>query len=278
MPITNGFQVNGHRLEELLKSWTFIKIVCIFVVVGSIFSSQIKIGTAQQVEQRFPKGGSNQSITSPKDSTLNSYSTALQAKAYNTSKRITTTPLLTIDKDISNNNFSWTDTVQIKINVRNEGNGTAHNIFLTDYYPAGFEISKNQGLFVDENTITYNNTKLAPGESYTISYSMSGKGGMSGDVQISSLPVNVVYSDYVGNQFLAKSDQLKINLHSTLSMADTVSRIAILLTIAFLFGGFGALIHWLTMTTREKKTNRRKICYTSFPTRWNGRRNSTRNS
>jgi uncharacterized repeat protein (TIGR01451 family) len=174
-------------------------------------------------------------------------------KAHNILNSVATSPLLSIDKDISNDNFSWTDTVQIKISVKNEGNGTAHDIFLTDYYPAGFEILKNQGLFVDENTITYNKTALPAGESYAISYSMSGKEGMSGNVQISLLPVSVVYSDYAGDQFLAKSDQLKITLHSSLSMADTDSRIALLLTIAFLFGGFGALIHWLTMTAREKK-------------------------
>lgn len=62
-------------------------------------------------------------------------------------------PLIVIDKDISNDNFAWSDTVRVTIKIKNEGNASAKNIHVTDYYPAGFKIIKDGNVSITNNSV-----------------------------------------------------------------------------------------------------------------------------
>jgi uncharacterized repeat protein (TIGR01451 family) len=162
-------------------------------------------------------------------------------------------PFLTIFKEISNNNFTWNDEVKITIQVTNEGNGTANNIIVTDYYPAVFDVLSNRTITANQYTITFNKTIMKAGETYAVSYSIVGKQGTEGNTQMTLLPAEVKYMDAAGNTHFKKSDEVNVTLRSSSTIWPFVGSTVSLLVLSFVSGASGSAIHRLNMKQAEKE-------------------------
>jgi hypothetical protein len=162
-------------------------------------------------------------------------------------------PLLIINKGISSDKFSWSEFAEIRVLVKNEGNATARNVSIIAFYPPVFDVLNNQGLSKNETTITSALIPtLNPGESHSMVYSVTGKKGVDGPLEVVLLPAQVSFSDALGTSYLKKSDPLRIAIqaNSPILFYELVA----LILISAAFGTLGALVHWLNMSKKETET------------------------
>ncbi|MBI3640360.1 MAG: hypothetical protein HY223_08610 [Thaumarchaeota archaeon] len=172
-------------------------------------------------------------------------------------------PILVVEKNISQSKFLWTDTEVITIKIINEGNSIAKEIHLSDQIPSGFLVVKGN-LTTTEDMVNVNLPILDVGDEQTITYSITGKQGMNGNLQIFLQPAEIVYADFVGNQYEKKSNHIEIMVESVSWEGNFVGTIFLLIVVTFAFGYFGSIIRLVTpdSTDKEKKKNDIKIATT----------------
>jgi uncharacterized repeat protein (TIGR01451 family) len=161
-------------------------------------------------------------------------------------------PFLVVSKFISQTNFSWTDQVSITLTVTNEGDKVATNIILFDYIPSGFNVNSGEMSVTGDDILSRNITKLEPNKSSSTTYTINGKEGTGGRMDITLRPAEVNYSDGTGNIITKGSNPLRVSVQSTENSYNFAVTAFLLILVSFFFGGLGAYVHLVNMSKTQK--------------------------
>ncbi len=161
-------------------------------------------------------------------------------------------PLLVVEKNIGQSKFLWTDTELITIKITNEGNSIAQKIHLSDHIPTGFQ-AVNGNLTIVEDMVNANIPVLDVGDEQTITYSITGKQGMNGNLQSFLQPAEIVYADLEGNQYEKKSNNVEFTVGFVSWEGNFVGTIFFLIIVTFTFGYFGSVVHLVTLDSTDKE-------------------------
>jgi uncharacterized repeat protein (TIGR01451 family) len=161
---------------------------------------------------------------------------------------------VTISKQTNTRNFTSSDLVEVVISVSNRGNSTIKNIMVSDDIPYVFDLVSVEKLKEFASKFIREVADLNPGSREVVTYFVTPKSGITPIANLTMPPAELSYTNpETGINHSVTSNVIYMTYRGSISSQNTPLMVLILLTISFIFGGIGSIIHWLNMKEKERK-------------------------